>query len=575
MDLLNELFSLTGLVGRTSATFLGKLARQWAHGNFIHDAPFALPDYTGSLIYGVLVHYSIGGVLAALYTLLVRTDTGLVRGGSRAVLYGMCTSVFAWFVLFPSIGFGLFGLDGPPQFPVFRSSLFNHLFYGVGLAISAKALNGAARFIGDSGIVAETGVSGEGVSRIGKVSGSFLLSLASAQAVAAGCTGIVFMMVSLALVQLSGGDKSWSGIPTAAILLTSALAAFPIGRAKDARGYRSILKAALGVGFVGALLGAVGAQVGSRVLLVVACCATGVANCAILMSRFAAAEVAVLQQRARAMSIVMTGATAGAIGGPALAGAADRAGKQLGMDVAALPLASAALIYVVGFVVVHWGLKSVSRNDEARIARAPETKSAAPASTAGSKSLLVYSMASVLCGQVAMVGLMAVTPVHMHGHSHGVGAISAVLAGHFFGMYGVSFLAGWLADRVGRHRVIQIGCLILLSSSALGYWSSSLPVVFVALFLLGMGWNFCFISAGALLADQLRGTNKGKLQGMNDALISLGSGSASLASGVILAHSGFAVVAALGGTVAAVPLLLSMLIATRSMQPKSVQAAAE
>jgi hypothetical protein len=57
-----------------------------------------------------------------------------------AIGYGLATCVFPWFLVLPALGFGLFGLKGPPELRLFTSSLMNHLFYGLGLWWSAKVL---------------------------------------------------------------------------------------------------------------------------------------------------------------------------------------------------------------------------------------------------------------------------------------------------------------------------------------------------------------------------------------------------------------------------------------------------
>src|SRR6185369_8030551 len=84
------------------------------------------------------------------------------------------------------------------------------------------------------------------------------------------------------------------------------------------------------------------------------------------------------------------------------------------------------------------------------------------------RARLAYAIGSMLFGQIAMVFLMAVTPVHMHQHNHSTGSISLVLTVHFLGMYGLSVLGGWLADRLGRIRTISLGCSLLIISYLVG-----------------------------------------------------------------------------------------------------------
>jgi integral membrane sensor domain MASE1 len=85
-------------------------------------------------------HYAIGIALALVYVigagwLGIPPDSFLAALG-----YGFATSVFPWFLVMPSLGFGVFGLNGPPELKLFRSSLLNHLSYGLGLWWTAKVL---------------------------------------------------------------------------------------------------------------------------------------------------------------------------------------------------------------------------------------------------------------------------------------------------------------------------------------------------------------------------------------------------------------------------------------------------
>jgi MFS family permease len=110
---------------------------------------------------------------------------------------------------------------------------------------------------------------------------------------------------------------------------------------------------------------------------------------------------------------------------------------------------------------------------------------------------------SMVLGQMVMVLVMVITSLHMRDHHHELTDISAVIASHTFGMYAFSIISGRLADRWGRGAVILIGSATLVSCL---HCSNDLSRCFplgVALFLLGLGWNFCFVGGSTLLADQL------------------------------------------------------------------------
>ncbi|MEN9579231.1 MAG: hypothetical protein RJA70_2240 [Pseudomonadota bacterium] len=552
MDTLNEWAAELDLVGKYDPRLLGRVAAQWTQGNFAHDSVAMIPKVAWEYAYGVFTHYTIGSVLALVFLLLRRRAPRLFASWPIPVLFGLATSVFAWFYLFPSVGFGLFGLKAPPAARLFSSSLFNHAFYGIGLLLASRALDAAERFVEDSPFTSPNDENA-------RVPGALFLTLGAAQAVAASCLAITFMMGSLVLVDLSAGNKLWAGVPTAMILVSAAVAAYPLGAIKDRAGYRRILDIGFLVGLVGGLLAGFGALLASRALIMVGCVGVGCANGSILLSRFVAAELTCPQQRGKGVSLVMTGATVGAIGGPLIAHVTNNMGMGLGLGKGVAPLLAVALLCLVGFIAMRVGLRGEPQEHRASPAQGSSAASGAMgASPSIDRGRAIFAGGSLLFGQLAMVFLMAVTPVHMHACHHSVGAISVVLMVHFMGMYGMSFLSGALSDRLGRVAVISMGSCILMLACVVGLASTSFPALLLALFLLGMGWNFCFISGSVLVADVIAssGARRGRIQGLTDAALSLSSAVASLSSGVVLARIGFSALALVGLAMAAVPLLL-------------------
>jgi hypothetical protein len=104
----------------------------------VHTNIAASPERAGEAWAALVGHYAIGVALAVLYVvsagwLGVSPDALLVALG-----YGLATCVFPWFLVFPALGFGAFGLRGPPELKLFTSSVINHLSYGLGLWWIAK-----------------------------------------------------------------------------------------------------------------------------------------------------------------------------------------------------------------------------------------------------------------------------------------------------------------------------------------------------------------------------------------------------------------------------------------------------
>ncbi len=178
---------------------------------------------------------------------------------------------------------------------------------------------------------------------------------------------------------------------------------------------------------------------------------------------------------------------------------------------------------------------------------------------------------TMVVGQLVMVMLMVITSLHMRNHGHGLGGIAAVISAHTVGMYAFSAVSGRLADRWGRRPVILVGSVALLASALLAPVSLRLVPLSASLFLLGFGWNFCFVGGSALFSDHVLPAERGQAQGINDLLVNSASAIGSLASGVVFAASGYLAMGLLGASLALVPLLL----AWRQRVPSATATAAQ
>ena len=166
----------------------------------------------------------------------------------------------------------------------------------------------------------------------------------------------------------------------------------------------------------------------------------------------------------------------------------------------------------------------------------------------------MVAVIAMVFGQVVMVGLMGITSLHMANNQHGLGAISLVFSSHTLGMFAFSILTGKLVDSWGRGRVILAGAGMLLVSSIFAPISTRVGPMALALFLLGLGWNFCFVGGSTLLSDILSPEERAKTQGVNDLLISLMTAFASFSSGVVFSIGGYSTTGVIGALVALIPL---------------------
>jgi uncharacterized membrane protein YeaQ/YmgE (transglycosylase-associated protein family) len=135
MDSLNLLFARTGMLSRIDVGMIGRMAAGWVRGRFRYGHPSEMKQVANEKLYGYVTHYAIGVSLALPYVLGWDLFVGGPASPIWALAYGVTTTVASYFFVFPSLGLGLFGRRSPEGIRTPLSSLANHLFYGVGLAL--------------------------------------------------------------------------------------------------------------------------------------------------------------------------------------------------------------------------------------------------------------------------------------------------------------------------------------------------------------------------------------------------------------------------------------------------------
>lgn len=288
----------------------------------------------------------------------------------------------------------------------------------------------------------------------------------------------------------------------------------------------------------------------------------GAAVSAVALSRFVAAEVHPPAERARAISNVVLGGTVGAIFGPLLAGLAARTAKVTALEELSGPFVVTFVLLAAAALAVFALLRPEPRELSLAIAAAYDPEHAEEGTARPLGEILrvpaaFVAVAAMVFGQLIMVMLMVITPLHMRGHEHELSSISFVISVHVAGMFAFSVLSGRLADRVGRGPVIAAGAAVLILACLSARLSPEVLPLSVALFLLGLGWNFCYVAGSSLLADQLSPAERGRTQGFNDLLIGLTSAAGSLSSGIVFAGIGYGAMAVVAAVAAVIPLVLT------------------
>jgi len=350
-----------------------------------------------------------------------------------------------------------------------------------------------------------------------------------------------------------GGSESAAGIPSTMGLLFRAAAAYPLGWLMGRMGRRIGLTAGLVVGFIGTAMGAWAIGAGYFWVFSLGAGLAGVARGASDLSRYAAAEVSPLEHRAKILGWIVFAGTIGALSGPLLVTPAVNLAAANGLVPDSGPFWAATIVSGLAAIVTFLFLRpdplTISRMMDAneRINAGRENdEPARPLAQLLKVWHVRLGMAAMSIGQLVMVMIMVITPLHMHHSGHGTGSISFVILAHQLGMYGLSWAAGGLIDRFGATKIIVGGAALLISASLMSPFVTSVAGLSIALFLLGLGWSFCFVAGSALLAVGLAPSERTRVQGMSDTWSSAAAALGSLGTGALFAAGKMLLVGAVG-----------------------------
>jgi len=368
-----------------------------------------------------------------------------------------------------------------------------------------------------------------------------------------------FTVNALVAVDLSG-KPAMAGVPGAVVVLGQAGGALFWGYWMERIGRRGGIALGQLAGVVGAAIAASAVAGRSLFFFLTGLALVGTARAAVELGRFAAAEVHHSSEKGRAISKVVLGSTAGAVFGPLLVAPTGKMALHFGVSQLAGAYSVSFAGLIVAALLIFIGLRPDPRDvgRELALINAP---SAAPWETRPLSEIVrhpgvIVAMTSMVFAQMIMMVPMSITSLHMKTHQHSLASISMVISAHTFGMYVFSIASGWMTDRWGRARMILCGSAVMMVSCLMAAPSTRFIPLLISLFLLGLGWNFAYVAASTLLADQLSPGERAKTQGLNDLLLNLASGASQLASGIVYAVGGYGVMALTAGLMAVVPPLL-------------------
>ena len=381
--------------------------------------------------------------------------------------------------------------------------------------------------------------------------------------------GATLSLGSLLAAQLSG-SSAWSGMAATMSTLGAAMAAVPLARLAVARGRRISLSTGALIAGTGAVLAIASASVSNFPLLLSGLMLLGAGSAVNLQARFAATDLARPGARARDLSIVVWSTTIGAVLGPNLFGPGEAVGAVLGLPpltgafaFSASAQLAAALVYLAGLRPDPL-LAAMSLRDIGADVPRPRSGTLILRSNARAR----YAVAAVALSHATMVALMSMTPVHLREHGASLTIVGFTISLHIAGMYALSPVFGWLADKAGRLRVIFLGQGMLLASLIIaGVAAGSLAGVTISLILLGLGWSASVVAGSAMVADAVHIQDRPAIQGVSDLSMNAAGALGGALAGPVLAAMGYSGLGFIAMGLVAVVIIWTALHGRRASAP--------
>ncbi len=360
----------------------------------------------------------------------------------------------------------------------------------------------------------------------------------------------IVTLTTIVAVRLAGTEAA-AGIPSSTLTFSQALMALPIALFMGRFGRRIGLTLGYILGALGGVTGLLAIATGSFPMLLVSSVLLGISRGSADQGRFAAGEMFPEAERARMIGRLVFAGTIGAIVGPALVAPSGNLLGSIGQSPDMGPWAAAFILNTLSALLIFFLLRpdpmTIAQSIAADHPNQAEVKQVArPVAELMKIPKVQLAIIAALVSQTVMVVLMVMTPLYMDHHQHGLDHISFVIAMHTLGMYGLSAVTGYLIDRFGRISMLYAGAMVIILSAVLSPLSANEYILAVALFLLGLGWNFGYVASSSLLADALRGSERTRIQGVNDSLVFLAAGFGSLAAGPLFAIGGYAAISYVG-----------------------------
>ncbi len=324
-------------------------------------------------------------------------------------------------------------------------------------------------------------------------------------------------------------DKAFATLPVTAYIIGAALTTMPASLLMRRLGRRAGFALGAVFGIVGALICAYAAFAHHFWLLCAGALVLGIYNATGQYYRFAAADSASIDFKSKAISLVLAGGIAGGILGPET--------SKISKDFFAQAAFAGSYLSLGVFCLLAIGL--VSLIDIPPLTVAERKESGRPLAAIARQPAFVVAVLSAIVGYGVMNLLMVATPLAMMARHHPFSDAAFVIQWHVIAMFAPSFFTGTLIRRFGVINVMLAGVVLNLGCIVVALAGLEVANFWMAMVLLGVGWNFMFIGGTTLLTECHTPSERGKAQGANDLAIFITMTVTSLSSGLLFTLQGW------------------------------------
>lgn len=336
-------------------------------------------------------------------------------------------------------------------------------------------------------------------------------------------------------------DKSLATLPVTAYVVGAALTTIPVSQLMRRVGRVNGFSIGTLIGILGALICGLAVYTHHFWMLCAGTLVMGIYNASGQYYRFAAADVASADFKSRAISLVMAGGLVGGILGPQT--------SKLTKDMLPAEFLGSYLA-LIGFCVFALVLQRMM--DIPRLTAAEQKDQGRPLAEIARQPAFIVAVLSAMIGYGVMNLLMTATPLAMKSCSHPFSEAAFVIQWHVIAMFAPSFVTGSLIKRFGVRTIMVTGVLLSLCCVAIALGGVDVMHFWIALMLIGVGWNFMYLGGTTLLTETHTPAEKAKAQGANDMAVFITMAISSASSGWLFTAKGWEIM-----NYGAIPFLLA------------------